>query len=131
MRIASIAVLSWLGAMVLMLSAAVVAYRERPSADDLAGITVTTIVASCALLLSCYLPGLWVLRRRLGGRLSTLQAAVATSVGLNVPAFVVLALIATRTDAFAPGESLWFASTFLLFGLAFGLGYARYCQPSE
>ena len=86
--------------------------------------------ASSALVLSCYLPGLWLLRRRFGGRLTTLQAALATSIGLNIPAFLVLAFMATRADVFAPGESLWFASKFLLFGLAFGLGYARYCQPA-
>lgn len=130
MRIASIAVLSWLGATVIMLSAGAVVYRERPSVADLTGITVITLVASSVLLLSCYLPGLWWLRRRFGGRLTVLQAAVATSVGLNIPAFVVLAVMATRSGVFAPGESAWFASKFLLFGLAFGLGYARYCQPA-
>ena len=130
MRIAIIAVLAWLAAMVLTVSAGAVVYRERPSAADLVGMTVTTLVASSALVLSCYLPGLWLLRRRFGGRLTTLQAALATSIGLNIPAFLVLAFMATRADVFAPGESIWFASKFLLFGLAFGLGYARYCQPA-
>jgi hypothetical protein len=92
--------------------------------------TVLTLVPSIVLVLACYLPGLWLLRRRFGEPLSPWQAALATSVGLNLPAFLVLAFMATRADVFAPGESLWFAAKFFLFGLAFGWGYARYCQPT-
>jgi hypothetical protein len=76
------------------------------------------------------LPGLWLLRRSFSGRLSTLQAATATGVGLNIPAFLVLAIMAKRPDAFAAGQTAWLAILFLLFGLFFGMGFARYCQQA-
>ena len=131
MRVASVAALSWLAALTVALSVGALVFRERPSAADLVGIAVTTLVASSALLVSCYLPGLLLLRRRFGRRLTLKQSAIATGVGLNVPAFVLLALIETRLDVFAPGEALWFASQFLLFGLAFGLGHARYLSDTR
>jgi len=130
MRLVGIAVLAWLAAAVFTVSAGAVAYWEWPSAADLAGLAVTTFVASSVLVLACYLPGLWLLRRSFSGKLSTLQAATATGVGLNIPVFLVLAIMANRADAFAAGETVWFAILFLLFGLFFGLGFARYCQQA-
>jgi len=128
MRLVGIAILAWLAAAVFTASAAAVFYGERPSAADLVGLAVTTFVASAVLVLACYVPGLWLLRRSFSGKLSTLQAATATGVGLNIPAFVVLAIMASRADVFAAGETVWLAILFLLFGLFFGLGFARYCQ---
>jgi hypothetical protein len=128
MRLLGIAVLAWLAAKVFTTSASAVAYWELPSAADLIGSAVLTFVASALLVIVCYLPALWLLRRRFGGKLSTLQAAIATGVGLNIPAFLVLAIMASRADVFAAGEAVWFAILFLLFGLFFGFGFARYCQ---
>jgi len=128
MRLVAIAVLAWLAAVVFTASASAVVYWERPSAADLVGSAVTTFVASSVLVLACYAPGLWLLRRSFSRKLSTLQAATATGVVLNIPAFLVLAIMASRADVFAAGEAVWLAILFLLFGLFFGLGVARYCQ---
>jgi hypothetical protein len=130
MRLLAIAVVAWLAAAVFTASASAVVYWEMPSAADLVGVAVTTFVASSVLVLACYLPGLWLLRRRFGGKLSPLQAATATGIGLNIPAFLVLAIMASRPDVFAAGEAAWFAIKFLLFGLFFGVGFARYCQQA-
>jgi hypothetical protein len=126
MRVAAIALLAWLAAIILTLSASAMVYSELPSTADLVSTAVTTFVASSVLVLFCYLPGLWLLRRRFGGRLTTLQTAMATAVVLNTPAFLVLAFMAGRADVFAAGESLWLALKFLLFGGLFGLGFAHY-----
>jgi len=130
MRIASVAVAAWLAALTLAVSTGAVAYRELPDRADLKAMTLLTLVAGAVLAASCYVPGLMLIRRRTGKRLTALQAALATGAGLNVPAFLILAFLATRMNVFAPGEALWFASMFLMFGLAFGAGYARYCQPA-
>jgi hypothetical protein len=130
MRLVGVAILAWLAATVFTTSAAAVAYGERPSTADLVGLTVTSFAASAALVLACYVPGLWLLRRSFGRKLSTLQAASAVGVGLNIPAFLVLTIMASQADVFAAGETVWLAILFLLFGLFFGVGFARYGQQA-
>jgi hypothetical protein len=126
MRVAGIAVRAWLAAVLVTVAASALFYRELPSPEDLVGTALTTLLACAALVLSCYLPGLWLLRQRLGARLSPVQTGLTTAVVLNAPAFLVLAIMAGRADVFATGESLWFAIKVLLFGLFFGLGFAGY-----
>jgi hypothetical protein len=43
----------------------------------------------------------------------------------NVPAFLALAIVASRADAFAAGEVWWLAGLVTLFGVLFGLGHTR------
>jgi hypothetical protein len=128
MRLVGIAIVAWLAATVLTTSASAVVYNEWPSGADLVGVAVTTSIASFILVLACYLPGLWLLRRRFGGKLSTAQAMIATGVSLNIPVFLILAIMASRGDVFAAGEAVWFAIKFLVFGLLFGFGYTRHAQ---
>ncbi len=47
-----------------------------------------------------------------------------------MPAFLVLAIMSSRAGVFAAGEAVWLAILLLLFGVLFGLGYARYCQQA-
>ena len=129
MRVAGIAVLAWLAAVILTVAASAMFYRELPSPEDLIGTAITTLGACAALVLCCYLPGLWLLRQRLGARLSPVQTGLTTAVILNAPTFLVLAFMAGRGDVFATGESLWFAIVVLLFGLLFGLGFAGDRRP--
>jgi hypothetical protein len=89
-----------------------------------------TFVTCSVLVLACYLPAVWLLRRRLGGKLSAVQAIAATGVIASAPAFLVLAVLAGRADLFAAGEASWMAFRFVLFGVLFGLGFARYCQKA-
>jgi hypothetical protein len=128
MRLVGVAVLAWLAAAVLTTAASAVVYNEWPSVADLVGVAVTSAVAGFILVLACYLPGLSLLRRRFSGKLSTTQTAIATGVGLNIPVFLILAIMASWRDVFAAGEAVWFAIKFLVFGLLFGIGFARYRQ---
>lgn len=118
--------LAWLAAAMLSATASALAYGERPSATDLVGFGLATLVTATVLVLACYLPGFWLLKRRVTRRLSAPWVAATSGLALNLPAFAVLALVANRMDAFAAGETLWFALFVLLFGLGFGLGWGRY-----
>jgi hypothetical protein len=129
-RLIAVAVLSWLIAAITTSAAFAVVYNERPSAEDLLGHGIVTFVTCSVLVLACYLPAVWVLRRRLGGKLSAVQTIIATGVIANAPAFLVLAVLASRADLFAAGEALWIAFPFFLFGVLFGLGFARYGQKA-
>jgi hypothetical protein len=129
-RVTAIAALAWLTAALTTSLAFAVVSGEKPSAEDLLGHGIVTFVTGAVLLLVSYLPVVWLLRRRLGERLSPMQAMTATGVMANLPAFAVLALLSGRADLFAGGEAAWLALQFLLFGLLFGLGFARYGQPA-
>jgi hypothetical protein len=124
----AIAILAWLTAMLTTSAAFALIYRERPSAEDVLGHGIVTFVPGVVLVLACYLPAVWLLRRRLGGKVSAGQAVATTGVIANVPAFLVLALLARRADLFAGGEAASIALQFLLFGALFGFGFARYGQ---
>jgi hypothetical protein len=130
MRLIAVAVLSWLTAAIATSAAFAVVYNEQPSAEDLLGHGIVTFVTCSVLVLACYLPVVRLLRRRLGGKLSALQTIAATGVFANAPAFLVLAVLAGRADLFAAGEASWIAFQFLLFGVLFGLGFARYGQKA-
>lgn len=131
MRLLTVAFLAWLTATITTSAAFALAYRERPSADDLLGHGIVTLVMGIVVVLVCYLPAVGLLRRRVGGgKLSAIQSVAATGVAANVPAFLMLALLADRADLLAGGEAAWLAIQFLLFGVLFGLGFARYGQQA-
>jgi hypothetical protein len=129
-RLLAIAFLSWLTAAIATSAALAVVYNERPSAEDLLGHGVVTFVTGSVLVLACYLPAVLLLRRRLSGKLSAVQAIAATGVIANAPAFLVLAVLAGRADLFAAGDASWMAFQIFLFGVLFGLGLARYGQKA-
>jgi len=126
LRLLTVASLAWVIAMFTTSAAFALVYRERPSAEDLLGHGIATFITGVVLVLACYLPAVWLLRRRVGGKLSAGQAVATTGVIANVPAFLVLALLAGRADFFAGGEAGWIAFQLLLFGALFGFGFARY-----
>ena len=130
MRLIAVAFLVWLTAAISTSAAFAVVYNERPSAEDLLGHGIVTFVTGSLLVITGYLPAVWLLRRRLGGKLSAVQAVAATGVIANAPAFLVLAVLAGRADLFAAGEASWIAFQFFLFGVLFGLGFARYGQKA-
>lgn len=125
MRLLAVGLLAWLAASITTSAAFALVYSERPSTEDLLGHGIVTFVSGGVLVLACYLPVVWLLRRRFGTKLSAVQAATATGVIANVPAFFMLTLLAGRAHLFAGGEAAWLAFQFLLFGVLFGLGFAR------
>ena len=124
MRITAIALVSWLVAVVVIALAASLCYGERPSAADVIGLIGGTFVGCTVLFVACYLPGLRLLGLGRRGPSPAVTALVVAAV-LNIPAFLALAVVATRADAFAAGEVWWLAGLVGLFGASFGFGHSR------
>jgi hypothetical protein len=129
LRLLAVAFLAWLGSTIATSAAFAIVYGERPSVEDLLGHVISTFVTVSVLVIACYLPALWLMRRHFGPRLSV-PRAVATGLVANFPALLALALLGGRADLFARGEAAWLACQFLLFGVLFGLGVARYAQQA-
>jgi hypothetical protein len=124
MRVAGIAVVSWLAAMFVITFTASLYHGEVPSAADAAGLAGSSFVGCALLLVACYLPGLRLLGRSRFGA-SPMGSALAVALVFNIPAFLALAVTARQADAFAAGEVWWLAGLVGLFGAVFGFGHAR------
>jgi hypothetical protein len=120
MKLALSALVSWLAGLAIIM-ASLRAGGEPLSRADLFGFG-TTSLALCALLIALlYLPGLFLLKRRLAGVKPLVIFPLVAGVALNAPAFLLLAYLSDRT--LVPEEARAFALAALLAGLTFGLGF--------
>jgi len=121
MKLLSISFASWLLALAIMLLAFTVFGGEKLGAEDIKGVTITSLIISALLFSLAYAPSLFWLRKRLGGCRPALAFPLASAVVLNLPVFLIGILSVGRT--LAPSEALAFISAFLFMGIAFGLGF--------
>ena len=120
MKLALSALVSWLAAL-LFITASLRAGGEPLSRADLFGfgtMSLALCVLTDALL---YLPGLFLLKRRLAGVQPAVIFPLVAGVALNVPAFLLLSYLSDRT--LVPEEAHTFALALLLAGVTFGLGF--------
>lgn len=120
MKLALSGLVSWLAALALIL-VSLRAGGERLSRADLVGFG-TMSLALCVLVIALlYLPGLFLLKKRLAGVKPAVIFPLVAGVALNVPAFLLLAYLSDRT--LVPEEAHAFALALLLAGITFGLGF--------
>lgn len=120
MRLLLIFVLSWLAGLAAVSAISYFVYDELSRADffGFAGFSLVGASLATALL---YAPGLFWLRRLLGGCRPAIVFPVASSLFLNGPIFLIVALVAGRK--IVSSEAVLFVSGFLATGLLFGIGF--------
>lgn len=119
-RLLLLAIVSWSFALSAFFALSLL-FFERPSTEDLLGVSITAGAISAPIIAFLYIPCLTWLRRRQGGcKPKLLFPLFATSL-LNIPAFAVAGLQAGHTMAVS--ESLLFIFMFLVMGLVFGTGF--------
>ena len=119
-RIIIVAFTSWLFGLGVISALSYFLYGETSMADFL-GFGGMSLIASAVVLTALYVPGLFWLRRRLNGCEPAIFFPLASSLFLNAPLFMILALLAARK--MVTSEAILFASGFLTTGLIFGLGF--------
>lgn len=120
MKLALAALCSWLAALAVIL-VSLYAAGEPPSHADLFGFGTISLATTLLMIALFYLPGLWLLERRLAGVKPAAVFPLAAGLALNAPAFLALAYVAGRT--MVAEEARTFALAALFAGLTFGLGY--------
>jgi hypothetical protein len=111
---------SWLIGLGVISAISYLIYDELSFADVL-GFGGMSLIASVFVFTVLYAPGLFWLRRRLRGCEPAILFPLASSLFLNAPLFMLLALMAGRK--MVASEAILFASGFLTMGLVFGLGF--------
>lgn len=89
--------------------------------EDLMGFGIMSVVGSGLLMILVYLPGLYTLKKRLGGLRPRLKFALLTGVLCNLPVFLFLGFLINRK--MSPTEAVGFMVAFLVIGVCFGLGF--------
>ena len=117
MKLLSISLVSWLLALLLMLTT----FSFLNSANSFNSVTVTSLILAALLFSLAYAPSLSWLRKRMGGCRPVLLFPLASAVVLNIPVFLIEILAIGRT--LAPAEAFFCIGAFLLMGTAFGLGF--------
>jgi hypothetical protein len=126
-KLVGVAVVAWLVGLTTILTWSYLLI-ETPSRADVLGFGTLTLGAAvpvCALL---YAPGLFWLRRRLGGCRPGVLFPLASGVVLNLPVFAISLFMARLKASMAVGEHTLFLASFVTMGLTFGLGFVWYCR---
>lgn len=122
LRLFLTAIISWL---VGLTAIAASLYFRNGGADfthqDLMGFGLLVIFVSGVLMVAVYAPGLLLLKRHRKGCKPRVLFPLVSGTILNLPIFLILALLIGRK--MAASEALLFMFTFLLIGLLFGLGF--------
>jgi hypothetical protein len=124
LKLIALAALAWLAGLATILTWSYL-FIETPSKADVFGfgsLTLMTATLLCGLL---YAPGLFWLRRRLGGCRPAFLFPLVSGVLLNVPVVAVSLFIARLKASMAVGEHTLFLASFVAMGLTFGFGFAR------
>lgn len=124
-----IAVLSWLTGWATILSWDCL-FVETPSTADVFGFGTLTLITAVPIFALLYLPGLFWLRRKLGGCRPAALFPFASGVLLNVPVVAVSLFMGRLKASMAVGEHTLFIAGFVAMGLTFGLGFVWSCRAS-
>ncbi len=124
-----VAALSWLAGLATILSWSYI-FVETPSRADVFGFGTLTLITAVPIFALLYLPGLFWLRRRLGGCRPAAFFPLASGVLLNLPVVALSLFMARLKASMAVGEHTLFIAGFVVMGLTFGLGFVWYCRAS-
>lgn len=100
------------------------------SAADLGGVLGLSCIAALLLCLLFYTPGLLFLRRRRHACRPVSTFLLASTILLNLPAFVLLTIGVATGKLSGLSEAAVFVCTFLAAGFAFGLVFVSLCRNS-
>jgi len=128
MKLIFVYVVSWLLGLFSCLVVSYFYYGEPFSVADLVGFSTLSFAPAllvCALL---YSPGLFYLKRRLGGCQPALLFPVVSVFILNAPVFLIIAWQTGRT--MRSSEAVSFVVIFLVMGLVSGIGFVLCCADS-
>lgn len=119
------------GVGMLYASARFIYQTEVVSAAELSGVAGLSFIFSAVMCGVLYAPGLFMLRRLLGGCRPALSFLFTSAIALNFPAAVVL-VAGMRAGMFSGvSEVALFLSAFAVTGLVFGGGYVWNCRRRE
>lgn len=118
MKLIIVSFIAWLSGVAVISASSYFFYGELSSADFM-GFAGMSLIGAVIIFAALYIPGLLWLRRRLGGYRPALLFPLSSSLVLNAPVFLLIALMAGRKMAVS--EAILFACGFLTMGLIFGL----------
>ena len=124
MKLFVVALAAWIAGIVAHLLPPVVLWQERFGAEDLLGIILMSAAYSLIIFFLIYVPGLFWLRRRLGGCAPAAYFPLAACL-LNIPVAVLIILLHKFGGAFSTGEAVLFMIQFLVAGLVFAMGFIK------
>jgi hypothetical protein len=129
MKLLLVSVISWLAGLVPVLVFSHF-FIEPLSLPDFMGFTIASLGITLITILLLYLPGLFWLRRRLGGCQRAALFPLMAAFVLNAPVILLTGLQAGKSMALS--EALLFIALAVVVGLVFGFGFARAyrAQPS-
>jgi hypothetical protein len=123
MRLILVAIAAWMAGIIVHLALPYLLWQERFGVEDLLGIILMSSGYSLVVFLLIYLPGLFWLRKRLGGCTPASYFPLAAASILNIPVALVIGLLHNFGGAFSTGEALLFGFQFIVAGLVFGAGF--------
>ncbi len=125
MRLIIVAIAAWFAGIVAHLLPYLL-WQERFSIEDLLGIILISSVYSLGVFLLIYLPGLFWLRKRLGGCKPASYFPLAAASWFNIPLALLIYLLHKFGGAFSTGEGVLLVVQFLVAGFIFGAGFADF-----
>jgi hypothetical protein len=125
MKLLVVAIAAWFAGLVAHLLPPYLLWQERFGVEDLLGIVLISSVYSVGVFLLIYLPGLFWLRKRLGGCKPASYFPLAAASLFYIPVALLIILLHKFGGAFSTGEALLFIVQFMVAGLLFGAGFAN------
>jgi hypothetical protein len=123
------AIFAWVACLTTVLTAIFIIDGGTLGIPDLTGAAGATLLVSVFVITLLYIPGLFWLRRRMGGCSPAIRFPLMSSLVLNAPIFLITGLLAGR--ALVVTEAFVFVGGFIVLGAAFGLGFVWSCRENR
>lgn len=104
---------------------------EPLTAEDASGFAVFAFFPALLFCAACYAPGLFWLRRRMGGCRPAYAFPLVSATLLNLPAAALLAAGLFLGNFSGTGEVAVFLPAYVAAGLLFGFGFQRSCRARK
>ena len=127
LKLFGLGIVAWLAGLTTILTWSYL-FVETPSKEDVLGFGTLTLGAAVPVCGLLYAPGLFWLRRKLGGCRPALLFPFVSGVLLNLPVVAVSMTMARLKASMALGEHALFIAGFVTMGLTFGLGFVLLCR---